>query len=320
MGSEFSASRSIDLIASQIVGLKDSIPEMEEISRILAAAGGVIVVTGVGKSSYVAAKFSSSLRSVSVRSIFVHPSEAHHGDMGFLAPGDVLVTVSSSGETKEIVPIIHRAKALSLTTIAILNRERSLISSLVDFPVVAKLERELDPLGILPTSSSVTCSVVLDIILCLVATQARYSEMKFASNHPGGSLGVTTTMTVEQVMEKLDSCALVRRGQDVSEVAEVMTKYPHGLAIVLDGADKFVGVVTDGDLRRGMLKTNFSPEDRIDNFISFSPVSCEYSESLHSARLKLESHKPLPVGAAPVFREGEVVGIVNLHHLNKGPF
>lgn len=314
----FNASRALELMARQVLALKGSIAEIESISDVIASTSGVVVVTGIGKSGHVGAKFASSLRSISVRSIFLHPSEAQHGDMGFLAPRDLLLTVTSSGETEELVPVIEQAKSLGVATAAVLSRKHSRISNLVTHKVVAEFERELDPLALLPTSSSTTSLIALDLILCLVASKLDYSEPKFAINHPGGNLGFSTTRNVESVMAHLDNCGIVGQGQNFAEVADVMTNYPHGLVVVLDHEGEFLGVVTDGDLRRAMLEPNFSPDDTIANVVTKSPLSVESSDSVHYARLKLESHRPMPVGVAPVFRLGKLAGIVNLHHLYKG--
>jgi len=293
-------------------------PQIVDAAKALVLTTGTVVCSGVGKSGFVANKFSSVLRSVGIPSLFLQATEALHGDLGFLRPNDSLVLVSKSARTSELQILHQRAKELGCKTIGVFSSRTAPLSAEVDYFINAHTDSEADQLGLLPTASSTLALASLDALASQMASLTGYTEQIFARNHPGGSLGRETSISVSDTMVQVDLVGRVSPTEDLSQAAAQLTKYPHGLVLVEEArGGEVLGVLTDGDLRRAIQVPGFSSSSLVRDFMTTTPLFVEAHDSIRIARDKLESHNPLPVFVAPVLRCGEVVGLITLHLISQ---
>jgi arabinose-5-phosphate isomerase len=209
---------------------------------------------GVGKSGLIGRKLTATLSSTGTPSVFVHPAEGMHGDLGMLAAGDVVLALSYSGETEELKPILAALKANRLPIIAMTGRPQSMLGRAADVILNVAVEQEACPYNITPTASTTAMLAVGDALALLIMELKGFGERDFARLHPGGALGKRLTMRVSDLMHKGGNNPLVRQEKTVREALLVMTRTRLGAATVVDGKGRLAGVFTDGDLRRALQK------------------------------------------------------------------
>ncbi|NVK44122.1 MAG: KpsF/GutQ family sugar-phosphate isomerase [Oceanospirillaceae bacterium] len=211
---------------------------------------GRVIVTGMGKSGHIGNKIAATLASTGTPSFFVHPGEASHGDMGMITGKDVVVALSNSGETSEVVTILPLIKRMKTPLISITANADSTLARAADASLLIGVEREACPLGLAPTSSTTT-QLVLGDALAIALLEARgFSADDFAFSHPGGSLGRRLLLKVENLMHKGDDVPVVTRTTPVYEALLEVTRKRLGMTAVVDEAGRLCGIFTDGDLRR----------------------------------------------------------------------
>lgn len=216
---------------------------------------GRAIVSGLGKSGHVARKIAATLASTGTPAFFVHSAEAAHGDMGMISPRDVVVLISNSGETAELLPVIEHTKRLGIPMIGISSRTESTLIRCADIPLVLPNAAEACPIGVAPTTST-TMMLALGDALAMAVMQVRgFTHDDFRLLHPGGSIGLRLTK-VSQFMHRGERLPLVSPDMPMSEVVMVMTSKSFGIAGVVDAAGALVGVITDGDLRRHLAELN----------------------------------------------------------------
>jgi len=213
---------------------------------------GKVVVAGLGKSGHVGRKIAATLASTGTPSFFMHPAEALHGDLGMLSPKDSLLAIAFGGETQETVAVASYARRLGLTVIALTGRNQSSLAKLADIVLDGSIDKEACPLNLAPTAST-TLAMALGDALAIALMRARgFVESDFAQYHPGGSLGRRLSL-VEDYM-KPDILAL--RSQDgFHRILEVITANNYGIAAVVDEQQRLLGAITDGDLRRALVRS-----------------------------------------------------------------
>lgn len=217
--------------------------------RTILACQGRVVVTGMGKSGHIGRKISATFASTGTPSFFMHPGEAGHGDLGMLVSGDVLIAISNSGESDEIRMLIPVVKQLGIPLISISRDRRGFLPKSADIALTLGNFEEACPLGLAPTSST-TATLALGDALAVALVHARgFSSNDFALSHPAGALGRKLLTRVKDVMHT-ENLPIVRVDTSLNDALLVMTGGRLGLAVVVDGNDKVVGIFTDGDLRR----------------------------------------------------------------------
>jgi arabinose-5-phosphate isomerase len=217
------------------------------------ARSGKVVVTGLGKSGHIARKIASTLASTGTSSFFLHPTEALHGDFGMLQPTDSLVAIAYGGETHEVLEVCRFARRLGIPVIGITGKLDSSLAQLSNFVLDGRVEREADSLNLAPTCSS-TLAMALGDALAVTLMRARgFSQGDFASLHPGGSLGRRLSL-VRDHMHGLDRVAQVRLDADFHEIIEAVTVRNFGVAAVVDADHRLLGAISDGDLRRALVR------------------------------------------------------------------
>src|SRR5438067_4232229 len=222
----------------------------EAVDRILACSGRV-VVTGMGKPGFIAQKISATFASTGTPSLFLHPAEALHGDLGRLVPGDLVLALSNSGETEEILRLLPALKRLGAPIIAVTGGQKSSLAAAADVVLEIGPVPEACPLGLAPTTSTVALLAVGDALAMAVQHRRGFSPEQFASLHPGGALG-RQLLRVRDVMRTGSRNPTVRWDVSLRETAAVMTRTEGrpGAASVVDAEGKLIGIFTDGDLRR----------------------------------------------------------------------
>jgi len=221
-----------------------------EACRHMLACRGRIVVTGMGKSGHIANKIAATLASTGTPAFFMHPGEASHGDLGMITSGDVVLALSNSGETAEIVTILPLIKRLGVPLIAMTGRPTSTLAREADVNLDVSVDKEACPLGLAPTAST-TAALAMGDALAVALLEARgFTEEDFARSHPGGTLGRRLLLHVSDIMHQGERIPRVPTTATLSEALVEMTAKGLGMTAVVDDHDHVRGVFTDGDLRR----------------------------------------------------------------------
>ena len=280
--------------------------------------GGLAVVTGVGKNLHVAEKMSAIFASTGTRSIVLNPVQAMHGDLGMVSRRDVLVALSFSGESDEVLRLIPAIRRHGLKVISMTGNPKSSLAKLSDIHIGIPCGKEACPFGMAPTNS-VTATLAMGDALAMVLIDARkFSLAEYAGNHPAGAIGRALILRVSDIMRTGDALALVKPAATVMDAALAMTASHGGSAIVVDKAGKLKGIFTDGDLRRVMAKAvdcNRLLSTAVGKVMTAKP-SFVYSDDYAADLLKIFERKR--IDDLPVCdRKGKVVGIVDLQDLPK---
>lgn len=222
-------------------------------AQLIVGCKGRIVVTGMGKSGAVARKIAGTLASTGSPALFLHPAEGVHGDLGMVASGDVVIALSNSGETDELIAILPVLKRIGAKLISLVGRCSSSLGNASDVVLDVSVDREACPLGLAPTTST-TAMLALGDALALAAMEAReFTEEDYALFHPGGALGRRLTLKVRDVMRTGDRMAVATETDLVRDVLFTITRAGAGAAVVIGADGKLTGIITDGDVRRHML-------------------------------------------------------------------
>ena len=224
--------------------------ELVEMCRAAIAAGGKLILTGVGKSGYIGRKMAATLSSVGSPSIFMHPVEARHGDLGMIQKNDLLIALSYSGETDELLVVLPPAKQLGVKLAAITASRDSSLGRLSDLVVEMPVPREACPFNLAPTTTTTALLVLGDALAMVLLDIQGFTKDDYGRRHPGGAIGRMVTMCAADVMRPLDRSALVPPSATVRETLYAMSHARCGSAIVVDSGNKLLGIFTDGDFRR----------------------------------------------------------------------
>lgn len=244
------ARRTLDIEAQAILSLKSRIDvSFADAVQTILSSSGRVVVTGMGKSGHVGRKVSATLSSTGTPSLFMHPAEASHGDLGMLTNVDVMLAISNSGESDELNLIVPVVKRLGVPLIAITGRPGSSLGRQADFLLNSAVDQEACPLNLAPTSST-TAQLALGDALAVALLDARgFREVDFARSHPGGNLGRKLLIHVRDLMRKGSALPIVSSSTTFIEMLREMSSKGLGFVVVIDDA-KLAGIFTDGDLRR----------------------------------------------------------------------
>ena len=327
--------RAKEVFAVEIEGLKktrDSIGKtFTDAVRLMldvTEKGGLVVVTGVGKNLHVAEKMSAIFASTGTRSIVLNPVQAMHGDLGMVSRRDVLVALSFSGESEEVLRLVPSIRRHGLKVISMTGNPKSTLASLSDIHISIPCGKEACPFGMAPTNS-VTATLAMGDALAMVLIDARnFSIAEYAGNHPAGAIGRALILKVSDIMRTGDALALVKPTATVMDAALAMTASHGGSAIVVDRAGKLKGIFTDGDFRRVMASGEAASSPLVGDGMSASPLrrpvsaymtkspSFVYADDYAADLLKIFERKR--IDDLPVCdRKGKVVGIVDLQDLPK---
>ncbi len=237
---------------------------------ILACAGRVVIV-GMGKSGHIGGKIAATMASTGTPAFFVHPGEASHGDLGMITPGDLLIAISSSGQTPEVLTILPIIKRMGIPLVALTGFCKSELGTAADVCLDIGVEREACPHNLAPTTST-TATLAMGDALAIAILQSRgFSKEDFARSHPGGVLGRRLLLYVEDVMHANQELPIVKTGTMISDTLAEISNKGLGMAGVVDRNDRLVGIYTDGDLRRTLNRTHDLSDVLIDDVMTPAP-------------------------------------------------
>jgi arabinose-5-phosphate isomerase len=281
--------------------------------EILYACTGRVVVTGMGKSGLIGQKISATLSSTGTPSLFLHPAEATHGDLGRIVKGDAVVAISHSGDTAEILTLLPAIKRLGVPLVSLTGNPRSPLASVADVHLDVSIREEACPLGLAPTASTTAALAMGDALGMALLERRGFTVEDFAVLHPGGKLG-KQLLRVEDVMRTGDAVPRVVTETPMKEVLFEMTRKRLGLTTVVDGQGRLVGVISDGDLRRQMERHGHTVLDKsAAECMTAGPVLVERRALATAALDLMESRKITSLMVTD--DAGGVAGVVHLHDL-----
>lgn len=272
-----------------------------------------VVTTGLGKSGIIAQKMSATLASVCVGSRCLHPVDALHGDAGVVNAGDVIVAISKSGETPEVLRFVDVMQGLGCRIIAITASPTNTLASVSDVALVAPVVHEMDGHDILPTVSTTSALVMADLLAVGVLSADTNPLRRLRRSHPEGMIGGTLLRTVADVMHANDRLPVVTEATSMVDALVEMTSKALGIVCVVRQA-QLVGILTDGDVRRLVTQGVQMATATVEVCMTRSPVTIEPSATLHQA-LQLMERRERQIGVLPVVRNGECVGVIRVHDI-----
>jgi len=287
--------------------------DLDKIVETILECKGKLIVTGVGKSGLIGAKMAATFASTGTPSFFLHPTEAMHGDLGMISENDVLLAISYSGESTELSSILPHVKRFNIPLIGMTRTSSSTLGSFSDYLLKVEVEKEACPLDIAPTSST-TLTLALGDALAICLMKARnFKKEDFASFHPGGSLGRQLFVKVADVMRKA-SLPIINEQTPLKEAIVSISEGRIGTVLLVDDEDHFVGLISDGDIRRALLDESFSLDMPAATFATRNPKTIDDETMLASDALVLIEKYKIQL-LVVVDSEKNILGALHLHDL-----
>lgn len=302
------------LEASEIIALAQRLDgKFSQAVDLILQCQGRIVVSGMGKSGHIGGKIASTFASTGTPAFFMHPAEASHGDLGMITRGDIVIALSNSGESDEILAIVPPLKRLGASIIAITGNDNSTLAKAADIHLSAHVEKEACPLGLAPTSSTTVALALGDALALCVLDQRDFTAEDFARSHPGGSLGRRLLIHVSDLMRTGDNVPRVSADASLTTGLLEMSRKGLGLTAIVDSDNRPIGIFTDGDLRRSFEQNINIASALINNVMHPNPRTIHQDELAIVAVEIMEQHK---VNALLVINnDGALVGALNMHDL-----
>lgn len=307
----------LEIEAKAILALMDRLDErFERAVRVLNDCRGRVIVTGMGKSGHIGRKIAATLASIGVPAAFLHPAEGIHGDLGMLSRGDVVVALSNSGETEELLAILPTIKRMNLPLISLTGKPRSSLAASSDVVLDVSVAEEACPLALAPTSSTTAALALGDALAMALLEHRGVQPDDFARYHPGGTLGRRLLLTVEHLMHRDALIPMVADDAILRDVIYEIGSKKLGMTTVVEPGGRLLGVVTDGDLRRVLEKGGDDILQRRAREVMTSHPKTILSSALAAEALAVMERFSITalVVAAP---NGRVEGVVHLHDLLK---
>jgi len=289
--------------------------QFEKAIALLLNCRGRVIVSGMGKSGLIGRKIAATFSSTGTPAFFLHPGEGVHGDLGMMAPGDIVIALSNSGETPELLQVLPVIRHLNLPLIGMTGNLKSSLAKRCDVVLDTSVSQEACPLNLAPTSSTTTTLVMGDALAVVLMSQKGFSETDFAIYHPAGSLGKRLLLTVEDVMHQGQDLPKVMLETSFKSALLEMTSKKLGMTLVVDNTGKTLGIVTDGDIRRVLTREQDIQHLKVQDIYTSNPKSISKTALAAEALALMEQHQitVLPVNTT----NGHSEGIVHLHDLLK---
>jgi arabinose-5-phosphate isomerase len=288
--------------------------------EVLAHCSGKVVVTGMGKSGLICRKISATLASTGTPSFFLHSADALHGDVGMIMKDDVILAVSNSGETDEILKILPHFKFLELKLVVMTGNTDSTLAKAADVVLDVGVKEEACPLGLAPTASTTAALATGDALAIVLLEHKGFKEEDFALRHPGGILGRRLLLRVEDLMHRDRELPIIRSDTAIKEALFEITDKRLGVTGVIDQQEKLVGIITDGDVRRG-LQTHGTEifSKTAQQVMTAAPRTISKDALASEALARMEQNRPRPITSLFVLdvASEKPIGIVHLHDIFK---
>jgi arabinose-5-phosphate isomerase len=285
----------------------------EEAVNLILNTKGKVIITGMGKSGLIGKKISATLSSTGTPSVFLHPAEAIHGDLGVISKEDIILAISNSGETPELLAIIPTIKRWGNKIISITNNPNSTLAKLSDIHLNLNIDKEACLLNLAPTSSSTATLALGDALAVAVYTAKGFTAEDFAKYHPGGSLG-KKLMKVKEIMHTGEKLPLVKPNTPLKEAVIEISQKGFGATLVVDDENNLVGIITDGDLRRFINKGGSIDNSKAVDIMTKEPKYITEDKYVLEA---LEIMERYNITILPVLYGKKPIGIIHLHDILK---
>ena len=307
-----SAKKVLDVESIEIKNAKKFIDEnFANIIIKLSECSGRIILSGMGKSGHIAGKIASTLSSTGSPAFFMHPGEASHGDLGMITNDDIVIFLSNSGASDEIFNLIPSIKRIGASIVVISSNEKSEIAKYADHYISSKVSTEACPLGLAPSASSALMLAIGDAIAISLFQLKGFTAEDFLKSHPGGALGKNKFIKINKVMRSLNEVPVVSPDDSLKQTIKLISEKKLGYAIIADKL-KYLGIFTDGDLRRSILK-EASTSDEIKKWMSTNPFFINEHSLATSAAELMEKNK---ISSLVVIDDkNNLVGVVNFQDL-----
>jgi arabinose-5-phosphate isomerase len=312
------ARRVIRIEADALLSLADSLNgEFERAVELILSCRGRVVVTGMGKSGLIGQKIASTMASTGTPAFFLHPAEGIHGDLGMIMSGDVVLALSNSGETEEVVRILPVIKRLGAHLVSMSGNPSSTLAKAGDVFLDISVKEEACPLGLAPTASTTATLALGDALAVALLVKRGFKAEDFALFHPGGALGKKLILKVEDLMHSGDGVPLVGSATTMREAIFVITEKRLGVTGVTDETGKLLGVITDGDLRRALEKGRDILNLSAGELMTGTPKRITRSELAAAALNRMEEFSITSLFVFDDDKSDGPVGVVHLHDLLK---
>ena len=309
------AKQVIDDEVEALIGLKNYIDEnFEEIINVVYKSKGRLIFTGIGKSGHISKKISATLSSTGTSSFFMHSTEAFHGDLGMIQSDDIVVAISYSGETEDLLKTIPIIKKLGCSVIGVSGNDESTLAKISDYHQLIKVEKEACPLDLAPTSSATATLVWGDALAISLMDKKDFKPEDFAKSHPGGTLGKRLLLSARDVMAFGDEIPIINYSALSKDVIKIISEKGMGATFVMSETNEIIGIITDGDIRRAIDKSNYFFDMTAQDFMSRNFISVSPDE-LASECLSIMVKKK--IGCLAVMEGDKLVGVINQKDLVK---
>jgi arabinose-5-phosphate isomerase len=307
------ARRVLQTEAAAVLALADRLDErFVQAAELVRTCRGRVIVTGMGKSGIICRKIAATLSSTGTPALFLHPAEAVHGDLGMITGEDVVIALSYSGDTEELVRIVENIKRLGTCLIVMTSSPKSTLGTAADVVINCEVPEEACPMNLAPTASTTAMLALGDALAMTVCVAKGFKPEDFANLHPGGKLG-KKLMRVEQLMTAGDQAPVVGKTTPMRDVIYEMSSKGLGMTCVTDGDGKLLGIITDGDLRRKMATDQNVLELLARDVMTPNPIAISRSAMAAEALNLLERNKITSI--VVVDRDRRIEGVVHLHDL-----
>ena len=314
----------INLIQAEIAALNSLLKTIDDsfdnVVDLIVNCSGKIIVIGIGKSGHVGNKMAATFASLGTPAFFLHAGDAVHGDLGMISNEDVCILVSYSGNSTELVEILKSIKRIGAKTISITGKPESTLAKRTDLHVDIGVRAEADPLGLAPTSSSTATLVLGDALAIAVMETRGFKEKDFADRHPGGTLGKKLLLTVDQIFHEGDAIPLINKNNKIQEALLIISEKGLGFTGVVDDKDVLIGIITDGDIRRGLEKGHNDLFNlNVESIMTNTPRSIPTNTLAIKALEIMEEHSITSLFVHNHNNPDELRGVIHIHDiLNSG--
>ena len=304
----------LELEAKELLNAAEMIgDEMEAATNLIANIKGKLIVTGVGKSGLIGAKIAATLASTGTSSFFLHPTEAMHGDLGMVGKDDAVLAISYSGESEELIKILPHIKRFDIPLIGMARSRESSLGHYSDVFLPLHVEKEACPLDAAPTCSTTLTLALGDALAVCLMKKKNFQKEDFASFHPGGSLGKRLFVKVQDLMMTED-LPIVRETTQLKDAIITMSEGRLGNVLITDKDNKLVAVLSDGDLRRALMRSDFTMDKTAYEYATKNPKKLDDETLLASDALALIETNKIQL-LAVTDKVGVLKGVLHIHHL-----
>ncbi len=287
--------------------------DLEKAINLIISCKGKLIVTGVGKSGLVGAKIAATLASTGTSSFFLHPTEAMHGDLGMIGGNDIVLAISYSGESEELIQLLPHLKRFDIPLIAMAKNEESTLGKYSDFFIDISVSKEACPLDTAPTSSTTLTMAMGDVLAICLMKKRDFKKEDFASFHPGGSLGKKLFIKVEDLLRR-KNLPIVSRETKLKDAIVIMSEGRLGNVLITDKSNKLNSVLSDGDLRRALMNPNFKIDCTVEEIATKNPKTINNKNLLASDALKIIEEYKIQL-LIVTDKEEKIIGVLHIHDL-----